>query len=162
MIQAFIGLGSNLQDPLRQIEAATARLAQLPKTRIGRISSCYQSPPLDASAQPDFINRVVALETALAPEQLLDSLQAIEHEQGRVRLKRWGPRTIDLDILLYGGQTIATSRLTIPHAGLKERAFFLYPLAEIAPDLVLPSGEGVLQLKNECEADIQLLRNANE
>lgn len=146
----FIGIGSNLQDPLQQVIAATEQLQQLPETIFLQASSCYQSPPLGPPDQPNFINRVVSLETQLFPEPLLDCLQAIENAQGRVRLQHWGPRVIDLDILLYGEQIIASPRLTIPHAGLKERAFVLYPLAEIAPDLILPSGESVLKLKAEC------------
>lgn len=147
---AFIGMGSNLENPLQQIRMATTRLTQLPHTTFCQASSCYQSPPLGPSHQPDYINCVVAVETQLSPVQLLDCLQAIELEQGRVRLERWGPRTIDLDILLYGDQVIATTRLTVPHAGLPNRAFFLYPLMEIAPELILPNGESVAELKINC------------
>lgn len=146
MTLTFIGIGSNLQDPLQQVHIATVSLQQLPHTRVERISSCYQSPPLGPPDQPHFINRVVSLHTALSPEELLDQLQAIEQRQGRVRSVHWGPRVIDLDILLYGERVITTERLTIPHAGLTQRAFFLYPLAEIAPELILPNGESVLAL----------------
>lgn len=154
MVRVFIGIGSNLQDPLRQAQLAAARLRELPETVFGQASSYYQTPPLGPVDQPDFINQVVSLETALSPEQLLDCLQAIEHEQGRIRLKHWGPRIIDLDILLYGNKIMRTDRLTIPHAGLKERAFFIYPLAEIAPDLMLPSGEKILDLKAACGENV--------
>jgi 2-amino-4-hydroxy-6-hydroxymethyldihydropteridine diphosphokinase len=143
----FIGIGSNLQNPMRQVAIASKRLTQLPETIVCQASSFYLSKPLGPSNQPDFINRVVALQTTLSPEQLLNHLQAIEHEQGRVRLNRWGPRIIDLDILLYGQEIITSERLTIPHAGLKERAFFIFPLAEIAPDLIFPHGEKILDLK---------------
>ncbi|MBS0351123.1 MAG: 2-amino-4-hydroxy-6-hydroxymethyldihydropteridine diphosphokinase [Proteobacteria bacterium] len=142
----FIGLGSNLQDPLRQVITASEELRFLQDTHFCQASSCYQSSPLGPSDQPDYINRVVSMETRLAPELLLDQLQAIEKKQGRERLRHWGPRTIDLDILLFGQQVIATPRLTVPHPGLKERSFFLYPLVEIAPHLILPSGEKVLDL----------------
>jgi 2-amino-4-hydroxy-6-hydroxymethyldihydropteridine diphosphokinase len=142
----FIAIGSNLQNPLQQVMTATDQLNHLPESKMLQASSCYQSPPLGPSDQPDFINRVVALETPLEPEPLLDSLQAIEQTMGRVRTVRWGPRTIDLDILLYGNQVIQSQRLTIPHAGLKDRAFFLYPLAEIAPELILPNGEKIVDL----------------
>ena len=102
--------------------------------------------------QPDFINRVIALNTDLTPEQLLDELQAIENQQGRIRTIHWGPRTIDLDILLYGNETISTPRLTIPHPGLKDRAFFIYPLSEINPNLILPNGESIIMLKEHLGA----------
>ncbi len=153
----FIGIGSNLQDPLQQVRLATDRLAQLPKTIFGQASACYQSPPFGPVEQPDFVNRVVSIDTKLSPEELLDALQAIEHEQGRVRLQHWGPRTIDLDILLYGEQVIATSRLTVPHPGLKERAFVLYPLAEIAPQLILPSGEKIKDLLSNVKNNFRQL-----
>ncbi len=120
----------------------------------------YESEPFRAEKyQPRFINRVAALETALPPEQLLDALQEMERQQGRVRLKRWGPRIIDLDILLYGDDIIHTERLTVPHIGIKERAFVLYPLTEIAPDLILPTGESVAQLKAQCKTRLLKLKN---
>jgi 2-amino-4-hydroxy-6-hydroxymethyldihydropteridine diphosphokinase len=154
---AFIGIGSNLENPLQQVMTATELLAQLPGTELGLVSSCYLSAPLqefpvnEASPhQPDFVNRVVSVETLLSAEQLLDELQALEQRQGRVRLKRWEPRVIDLDILLYGDQIIRSERLTVPHPGLTERAFFLNPLAEIAPHLILPSGDSVMLLQQNC------------
>lgn len=153
MAGVFIGIGSNLQGPLDQVAIATQHLSQLPGCFFRRASSYYLSKPLGPSDQPDYINRVVHLDTILSPEELLNQLQALEQQQGRVRLGRWGPRIIDLDILLYGEQVIANERLTIPHVGLKERAFFIYPLAEIAPDLILPDGEKILVLKNACSCD---------
>lgn len=147
----YVGIGSNLQDPLRQVILATERLNQLPQTVFGQASSCYQSAPLGPCDQPDFVNRVVSIETTLSAEQLLDCLQAIENDQGRVRSMHWGPRVIDLDILLFGDQLINTPRLTVPHVGLKNRAFFLYPLAEIAPELILPTGESLWALKTACD-----------
>jgi 2-amino-4-hydroxy-6-hydroxymethyldihydropteridine diphosphokinase len=154
-VLTFIGLGSNLQEPLRQIASATARLRQLPDSVFCQASSCYRSRPLVSSAgnsrsQPDYINRVVSVRTRLSPEQLLDCLQAIENEQGRVRADHWGPRVIDLDILLYGEQIMNTERLIIPHKGVKDREFVLYPLAEIAPYMILPGGEKILNLKAAC------------
>lgn len=151
-MQVFVGIGSNLQEPLQQVKQATSRLMQLPGLHFCQASSYYQSSPLGPPDQPDFINRVVSLETDFTPECLLDCLQNLENEQGRVRATRWGPRIIDLDILLYGDLLMATERLTVPHAGLKERAFFLYPLAEIAPHLILPTGESVATLKTQCDA----------
>lgn len=159
MARAYVAIGSNLQQPLQQVLLAITSIRKLPNTHVCSISSCYQSPPLGPADQPDFINCVVALDTELLPLQLLDALQGIESQQGRVRLLRWGPRTIDLDILLYDNQIINSPRLTIPHIGLKERPFFLYPLVEIAPDLVLPDGDSALTLKNKCsDATIQLIR----
>ncbi|EMH4158344.1 2-amino-4-hydroxy-6-hydroxymethyldihydropteridine diphosphokinase [Serratia marcescens] len=142
MIRVYIALGSNLAQPLQQVKAALEALEHLPRTRLVTCSSFYRTKPLGPQNQPDFLNAVVALDTLLPPEQLLDHTQAIERNQGRVRKdKRWGPRTLDLDIMLYGDKVIHTERLTVPHYGLKEREFMLYPLAEIAPDLIFPDGE---------------------
>ncbi len=145
-VLVYIGMGSNLQNPLRQIAIATERLEYLPSTTVDLVSSCYKSSPMGPDDQPDFINRVVSLKTSLGALQLLDCLQTLEAEQGRVRGLRWGPRVIDLDILLFGNQMISTERLTVPHYGLKERLFFLYPLAEIAADLILPDGARIMEL----------------
>jgi 2-amino-4-hydroxy-6-hydroxymethyldihydropteridine diphosphokinase len=147
---AYIGLGSNLQDPYQQVKQASASLENLPNSAVQSVSSYYQSPALGPADQPDYINRVVAVKTTLTAEQLLDCLQAIEKAQGRVRSLHWGPRVIDLDILLFDNEIISTPRLTVPHAGLTQRAFFLYPLAEIAPHLVLPSGERIIDLRQNC------------
>jgi 2-amino-4-hydroxy-6-hydroxymethyldihydropteridine diphosphokinase len=144
MIRVYLALGSNLSQPLHQVNTALAALTRIPDTSLMVCSSFYRTKPLGPPDQPDFLNAVVALDTLLPPEQLLEHTQKIEHEQGRVRTgPRWGPRTLDLDIMLYGDQVIATERLTVPHYGLKQREFMLYPLAEIAPDLVLPDGESV-------------------
>lgn len=140
--KVFVALGSNLKNPCQQIRTAIVGLAAIPQTQLIRCSSLYSTPPLPpVTDQPDFINAVAALETTLAPHQLLAELQKLEQQHGRVCERRWGPRTLDLDLLLYGEQIITTSELTIPHAGLKHRNFVLYPLAEIAPDLQLPTGE---------------------
>lgn len=148
-VAAFVGLGSNLQQPRRQVSAALDELAGLPDTHLTAASGLYRSPPLTgpgvAADQPPYINAVAQLETRLAVEVLLDALQAIEAAHGRVRTgERWGPRTLDLDILLYAGRRIDTPRLQVPHPGLTERNFVLYPLAEIAPDLDIP-GQGPLR-----------------
>ena len=108
------------------------------------VSSLYQSPPMGPPDQPDYVNAVLSLETALTPHQLLDLLQSIEQLHGRERKRHWGERTLDLDILLYGEQTLNDARLKIPHPGMLERAFVLYPLAEIAPNIEIP-GAGKLQ-----------------
>lgn len=153
MVRAYIGLGSNLDDPERQLRRALEALAQLPQTRLAGCSRFYRSVPLGPQDQPDYINAVAALDTTLEAETLLDALQAIETAQGRVRgPERWGPRTLDLDLLLYGSETLATPRLSVPHAGLAERGFVLYPLAELVPGLVLPDGRTLADLLARCDA----------
>ncbi|MFP3874442.1 MAG: 2-amino-4-hydroxy-6-hydroxymethyldihydropteridine diphosphokinase [Thiohalophilus sp.] len=146
MIDSYIALGSNLDNPLAQVRQAIAELAQLRASRLRAASSLYRSAPMGPADQPDYINAVVALETELSPHALLDALQAIEQAHGRVRDgERWGPRSLDLDVLLYGEETINDQRLTIPHPGMTERAFVLFPLQEIvAPDFTI-SGHGSLQ-----------------
>jgi 2-amino-4-hydroxy-6-hydroxymethyldihydropteridine diphosphokinase len=153
MVRAYIGLGSNLDDPERQLRRALEALAQLPQTHLAGCSRFYRSVPLGPQDQPDYMNAVAALDTTLEAEALLDALQAIETAQGRVRgPERWGPRTLDLDLLLYGSAILATPRLSVPHPGLAERGFVLYPLAELAPDLVLPDGRTLADLLARCEA----------
>ncbi|KMJ44938.1 2-amino-4-hydroxy-6-hydroxymethyldihydropteridine diphosphokinase [Xenorhabdus khoisanae] len=142
MTRVYIAIGSNLADPLQQVDNALAALKNIPDTTFVVRSSCYRTKPMGPQDQPDYLNLAVALETQLPPETLLDHTQAIELAQGRVRKdERWGPRTLDLDIMLFGDHMINTERLTVPHYGLKQREFMLYPLAEIAPDLVFPDGE---------------------
>lgn len=146
MIRVYLALGSNLAQPLDQVNAALAALAALPQTQLVTCSSFYRSTPLGPQDQPDYLNAVVALDTTLAPEALLDATQAIEQQQGRVRkAERWGPRTLDLDMLLYGDQVINTPRLKVPHYDMMNREFMLYPLAEIAPDLIFPDGTVLTQ-----------------
>ncbi len=141
MITAYIAVGSNLGDPVAQAELAIKALEGIPSTRVLKASSLYSSTPMGPQNQPDYINAVVKIETELAPIELLDNTQKIELEQGRVRKdERWGPRTLDLDILLYGEEIIDEPRLTVPHYGMKEREFVLYPLQEIEPNLTLPDG----------------------
>ena len=138
-VTAYLGLGSNLDDPAAQVGQALAALARLPDSRLVAVSSLYRNPPMGPQDQPDYVNAVAALETRLAPRALLDAMQAIEREQGRDRRgQRWGPRTIDLDLLVYGEQVIAEHHLHVPHPGIAERAFVLVPLAEIAPEVVIP------------------------
>lgn len=143
-LRAFIGLGSNLDDPRHQVLRAVTALEALPRSRVQAVSSLYMSPPMGPSDQPDYINAVVQLETALEAAALLAELQEIETRQGRVRGRRWGARTLDLDLLVYGQERIFTETLTVPHPGLPQRAFVLYPLAELAPDLDVP-GYGPVQ-----------------
>ncbi|NUW59953.1 2-amino-4-hydroxy-6-hydroxymethyldihydropteridine diphosphokinase [Cronobacter muytjensii] len=142
MTLAYIALGSNLAEPLSQVNDALAALAQIPHSRIVATSSFYRTPPLGPQDQPDYLNAAVALETSLTADVLLDNTQRIELQQGRVRkAERWGPRTLDLDIMLFGDETINTPRLTVPHYDMKNRAFMLLPLAQIAPTLRFPDGE---------------------
>lgn len=138
MNTAFIALGANLGDPAATVRAAFGALANLPETRVVHSSSLYRTAPVGITEQPEFINAVAQLETDLAPEALLDALLDIEQRFGRVRAERNGPRTLDLDVLLYNNQFVDLPRLTLPHPRLHLRAFVLQPLAEIAPDLVIP------------------------
>ena len=141
MTLAYIAIGSNLASPLEQVNAAVQALGEIPESRIIAVSSFYRTPPLGPQDQPDYLNAAVVLETALAAEKLLDNTQRIELQQGRVRkAERWGPRTLDLDIMLFGHDVITTERLTVPHYDMKNRGFMLWPLFEVAPDLTFPDG----------------------
>lgn len=143
-VRAYIGIGSNLRDPANQVRRAFQALATLPASRLTARSPWYRTAPVGGPGdQPDYLNAVAALETALTPEDLLAALQAVENAQGRVRAERWGPRTLDLDLLLYGSITRDDPQLTLPHPRLHQRAFVLYPLHDIAPDLTIP-GQGKL------------------
>ncbi|MDN3717142.1 2-amino-4-hydroxy-6-hydroxymethyldihydropteridine diphosphokinase [Vibrio breoganii] len=147
MINAYIAVGSNLGDPVAQAKQAIESLRDLPRSRVIQASSLYSSTPMGPQNQPDYINAVVKIETELQPLELLDNTQKIENEQGRVRKEeRWGPRTLDLDIILYGDETIDQPRLVVPHYGMREREFVLYPLLEIEPNLILPDGSALSQL----------------
>ena len=150
MIRAYVGLGSNLENPLQQVTDALQELQAIPNTKQVEHSRLYRSDPVGPPGQPDYINAVACLETSLEAEQLLDELQAIEQSHDRVRVQHWGPRTLDLDILLFGDQVINTERLTVPHAFMCERSFVLYPLAEIEPNLVLPNGDHLSEILLEC------------
>jgi 2-amino-4-hydroxy-6-hydroxymethyldihydropteridine diphosphokinase len=151
-VTAYIGLGSNLQQPAQQVKQALQQLTKIPRTRLIAASPLYRSAPLGPADQPDYINAVAALATRLTPIALLDALQAIEQQQGRVREgERWGPRTLDLDLLLYAEQQIRNDRLTVPHPGLGERNFVLYPLYDIAgEDLVIPGLDTLGHLLEAC------------
>ncbi len=138
MTVAYIGLGSNLDHPQQQVLTALAGLARLPDTVLVKASSLYRSAPLGPQDQPEFINAVAMLETTLSALTLLEALQQIELKQGRVRTVNWGPRTLDLDMLLYGNMSINTEKLTVPHPQMASRSFVLEPLLEIAPDIDIP------------------------
>ena len=142
--RVFVGLGSNLDNPLKQLNDAVLAIRQLPQTHCHKVSSVYVTSPMGPKDQPDYMNAVVELETTLAVETLLMHLQAIEDEQGRKRDgSRWRARTLDLDILLYSNDCIDTPMLTVPHRGCHERAFVLYPLQELDAELQIP-GKGDL------------------
>lgn len=144
---AYIGIGSNLGCPLERVRRARDALAGLPKSRLLAISPFYRNPAVGPGEQPDFVNAVAALETHLDPHELLDALLAIEAGEGRIRGSvRWQPRTLDLDLLLYGDRAIRDDRLTVPHPHIQERAFVLKPLLDLAPALEIPGIGPVAEL----------------
>ncbi|MFB2801899.1 2-amino-4-hydroxy-6-hydroxymethyldihydropteridine diphosphokinase [Shewanella seohaensis] len=160
MTLVFVALGANLEDPKAQLDNAVTALSALAESQSLKVSPYYGSAPMGDVVQPDYINAVASFETSLAPIALLDALQEIENTQGRVRKERWGPRTLDLDLLLYGDAIIDEPRLKVPHYGMKERSFVLVPLAAIAPDLVLPCKTPLRSLISEkFLAELQLLGN---
>lgn len=144
MTRAYVALGSNLADPVTQLGAAFDELGRLPQTRLVARSSLWRSAPVGYLDQPDFVNAVAAIETTLEAETLLAHLLDIERRHGRVREFQNAPRTLDLDIALYGDDRIDTPTLTVPHPRMQERAFVLLPLNELAPDVVIP-GHGLLR-----------------
>jgi len=158
MALAYIGLGSNLSDTVAgqeldsrvQLNLAIDSLSAHPHILVSKRSSFYQTPAIGPGEQPNYINAVAQLDSQLAPLDLLDLLQSIENQQGRVRTVRWGARTLDLDILLYDQLIENSERLTVPHPRMHERGFVLAPLSEIAPDLCLPNGENIQQLLANC------------
>lgn len=149
-IRAFIGIGSNLSGPRNQVQTAFAALDRMPDSRLVNRSSMYRSDPLGPPGQPDYINAVAEIETTLDPFNLLDVLHAIERRQGRVRVVRWGPRTLDLDLLLYANLELADARLSLPHPGMRERPFVLYPLSELATDIEIPGLGALSGLLDRC------------
>ncbi|MGC8120099.1 2-amino-4-hydroxy-6-hydroxymethyldihydropteridine diphosphokinase [Marinobacter sp. VGCF2001] len=149
-VSAYIGLGSNLAEPAAQLARAVSELAGLPGTTLVAQSPFYASRPVGPQDQPDFVNGAVHLHTSLSPHELLDGLQAIEQAHGRERLQHWGPRTLDLDLLLFGETTIADLRLKVPHAELPNRDFVLQPLLDLSPGLTLPDGRSVAELRRLC------------
>ena len=161
MITTYIGLGANLDDPCAQIMRAIDELAALPDSRLLASSGLYRSAPLPCpeqtgeATQPDYFNAVSRLETRLRPHALLDALQAIEQAHGRRRdARRWGPRPLDLDILLYGNQQLEDERLRLPHVGMAQRHFVLYPLRELAPgSLEIPGHGSLADLLERCSQD---------
>ncbi len=161
-IRAYVGLGGNLDRPVERVRLARKAIAALPGVAEAGFSSLYRSAPMGPADQPDYVNAVMAIDTVLAPLVLLDQLQAIETAQGRVRVgERWGPRTLDLDLLLYGDEQIQHPRLTVPHAGLTEREFVLYPLLELAPELAIPGHGALVALVQACpRRGMEVIRDA--
>lgn len=157
---AYIGLGSNLAEPQTQVLHALQALEGLPQTRVLARSSLYRSAPVGYLDQPDFINAVAQVETILSPRELLDALLALEHECGRTREFRNAPRTLDLDLLLYGELQHHEHGLTVPHPQMHLRAFVLQPLLEIAPDCAIPGVGSAAEAMRQCE-DQQLERIAD-
>jgi len=156
--RAFIGFGANLGDPSAALSRALEALAALPETRLAACSSLYRSAPLGVEhPQPDYINAVIALDTGLSPQALLEALLSIEHAGGRRRVAALAPRPIDLDLLLHGETVMQSPTLTLPHPRLHQRAFVLLPLAEIAPALSIP-GHGPLSLLLETVKDQHIVR----
>lgn len=146
-VDAYIGLGSNLSDPQQQVTLALQELHEIPDTSLVEASSLYSSKPMGPSDQPDYINAVAKISTGLTPEDLLKALQGIEQMHQRQRKdERWGPRTLDLDIILFADQQIETPSLQIPHYGVAEREFVLIPLQELQEDLIIPGKGAVASL----------------
>jgi 2-amino-4-hydroxy-6-hydroxymethyldihydropteridine diphosphokinase len=143
---AHIGLGANLADPVRQVQQGIRELAGLPGTRLIRHSSLYRTAPVGEPDQPDFVNAVAVLDTALSPHELLRELLAVEARHGRVRSKPNAPRTLDLDLLLFDGQVISEPGLQVPHPRMHQRAFVLVPLIEVTPDALIPGRGSAVEL----------------
>jgi 2-amino-4-hydroxy-6-hydroxymethyldihydropteridine diphosphokinase len=143
---AYVGLGSNLEDPVAQLRRTLAALGELPGTRLRSASGLYRTPPWGLLEQPEFVNAVAELHTTLGVRSLLEALQSLERAAGRAREQRWGPRVLDLDLLLYDALQLDEPGLHLPHPRLHERAFVLVPLAEIAPGLQVPGRGAVAAL----------------
>lgn len=149
MTTAFLGLGSNLGERESHIREALCRLDEHQGIRVERVSSLYETAPVGYTDQPDFLNAVAEVRTELGPRDLLETVLGIEKEMGRTRNLRWGPRVIDIDLLLFGDSAIDAPDLVIPHPRMADRAFAMAPLAEIAPDLMLPDGRMVVEALEE-------------
>ncbi len=151
MTLAYIGIGSNLERPQVHVKRAMDELGELPQSTVAARSSLYRSAPIGYASQPDFINAVAALDTALAPRRLLQELERIEARHGRNRSFQNAPRTLDLDLLLFAGEEIQEDDLVVPHPRMHERAFVLKPLIEIAPDAQIPGRGSAARLLEACK-----------
>jgi 2-amino-4-hydroxy-6-hydroxymethyldihydropteridine diphosphokinase len=150
-VPAYIGIGSNLDDPLARVQSAFKALERVDRTQVVLVSRIYRTAPLGSVSQPDFYNAAAGVLTQLAPLDLLRALKALETELGREQpLVRWGPRKIDFDVLMYGAMSLQSEVLVLPHPGLLERAFALVPLADIAPDVRVPGSVTVGELARRC------------
>ena len=158
MTIAYIGLGSNMESPKQQIKSAIKSIAEIPEIQVLKASSLYKSKPVGPRGQNDYINAVIKIETEFMPLELLDYMQDIENQHGRIRKERWGPRTLDLDILIFGKEIIQDKNLTIPHSEIEKRPFVLVPLAEIDSNCLIP-GVGVISdlLAVNDQKDLELL-----
>jgi 2-amino-4-hydroxy-6-hydroxymethyldihydropteridine diphosphokinase len=162
-VTAYIGLGTNLGDRLGLLREAIQRLDQTEGIRVIRLSSVFETDPVGLTDQPDFLNMVAEIETSLPPRTLLDSLLSVEQSLHRVRRIRWGPRTIDLDILLYGDQQMKEEDLDIPHPRMCERAFVLIPLQELAPDVIVPgTGRSVTEWLDQLAVSNEVRRTDDQ
>tara|TARA_B100002049_G_scaffold193086_1_gene150236 strand:- start:490 stop:972 length:483 start_codon:yes stop_codon:yes gene_type:complete len=158
MTIAYIGLGSNMESPKQQIKSAIKSIAEIPEIQVLKSSSLYKSKPVGPRGQNDYINAVIKIETEFMPLELLGYMQDIENQHGRIRKERWGPRTLDLDILIFGKEIIQDKNLTIPHSEIEKRPFVLVPLAEIDSNCSIP-GVGVISdlLAVNDQKDLELL-----
>ena len=156
---AYIGVGSNLDDPAAQVRTALNAIGELPDTRLVAVSALYANPPMGPQDQPDYVNAVAGVLTTVPPHEFLQRLQGLEQELGRVRTEgdKWGPRVIDLDLLIYSVRVIDEQGLNLPHPGISERNFVLFPLCDIAPSLVVP-GQGTVSLLARKTGDAGLVR----
>ncbi len=159
MALVYIGLGANLDKPQQQLEQALIELARLPDSRLVAQSSLYHSKPVGPQDQPDYVNAVALIATDLEPLALLDALQQLELEHGRIRKRHWGERTLDLDIILIDDQVIVSERLQVPHPFAQQRSFVLFPLSEINPKLIFPDGRALEQLLTELDNDLIRIRD---
>lgn len=146
-VEAFLGLGSNLGDRLGNLSSAVGRLSRLPGVRVVRSSRVYETDPVGGPEQPDYLNAVVEVDTMLTPRDLLEACLRVEREMGRVRDERWGPRSIDIDVLTYGREEVREDGLEVPHPRMHERGFVLVPLLELTADPPLPGGRRVASLR---------------
>ena len=158
MTIVYIGLGSNMESPKQQIKSAIKSIAEIPEIQVLKASSLYKSKPVGPRGQNDYINAVIKIETEFMPFELLGYMQDIENQHGRIRKERWGPRTLDLDILIFGKEIIQDKNLTIPHSEIEKRPFVLVPLAEIDSNCLIP-GVGVISdlLAVNDQKDLELL-----
>lgn len=152
-IRVYIGIGSNLDNPVAQVLEAVEELEMIPDTILAERSTLYSARPMGPADQPDYVNAVVAMDTLLSADEIHKALIKIEDLQGRVREgEKWGPRIIDLDLLLYGNSTIDTATLTVPHPGMHERDFVIIPLEEVAGNLKIPGRGNLYSLINKCKS----------